>query len=318
MSDLIVVIRTVGERTFEVCRGIVIKQIPKHLLYIVSEQPFEKTLQRCYEIGIESGAKWMMTLDADVLLREGAIKDFIAEAEALPANYFQLEGLLYDKLTGLYRKVGHRMYRTEYLDKALECLPQPREAIRPEYTTLLRMEELGYLSKEIDTVFGIHDYEQYLSDVYRKAFVHAQKHPEWISRFIERWKLEVEQDNDYRIALKGLYDGLMFTGKVSIDKRDFIDKSKIGMKYLELSEKEEITLKNFDFNFVSSLLLHVGSVPANRLPKQLETNHLSRKQRLRAKYMELGLTRCFIYILGAVLSKIGELLKRKAQVNLVI
>jgi hypothetical protein len=309
--DLIVVIRTVGERTFETCRNLVIQQIPENLVYIVSEQPFEATLRRCYEIGIASGAKWMMTLDADVLLRENAIQDFLTEAGKLPENYFQIEGLLHDKLTGLYRKVGHRMYRTKYLEKALECLPQPRETIRPEYTALLRMEQLGYLSLEIGTVFGIHDYEQYLNDIYRKAFVHAQKHPEWIPRFIEQWKEKADEDDDCRIALRGLYDGLMFTGKATIDKRDFIDNAKIALQNLNLSEKDQLTPGKADLNLVNSILLAVGIVPADRLPGQRVTNQLSRTQRMKEKYTQLGLTRFFIYSLGVVLSRVGELLKRK-------
>ena len=82
--------------------------------------PLELTLRRCYEVGINSGVPWMMTLDADVLLREGAVADFLTAAEALPPEYFQLEGLLHDKLSGLCRNVGHRMYRTQYLDIALQ------------------------------------------------------------------------------------------------------------------------------------------------------------------------------------------------------
>ena len=147
---LIVVIRTVGERTFEACKALVIKQVPEALVYVVSEQPFEATLRHCYQIGIDSGAEWMMTLDSDVLLREEAIKNLLSEAERLPPQYLQLEGLLFDKLTGIYRNVGHRIYRTKYLDKALECIPPERSEIRPEDATLKKI-LCRYLPKSLHT-----------------------------------------------------------------------------------------------------------------------------------------------------------------------
>jgi len=301
--NLIVVIRTVGERTFDACHNLVTQQISESCVHIVSEQPFEATLRRCYNIGIESNAKWMMTLDADVLLRENAIHDFLKEAENIPENYFQVEGLLHDKLMGLYRKVGHRMYRIKYLEKALECLPQPRETIRPEYTTLLRMEELGYLSLEIGTIFGIHDYEQYLCDIYRKAFVHAQKHPEWIARFIALWKADAYHDQDYRIALRGLYDGLMDTGRASIDKRDFINKAKIAIEELNLKEKDP---QGKDISIVAEILAE--NKPEDLQPVKLakETKKTTILQAAQSKYQKLGAIRFIAYSIGAIFTKIGN------------
>jgi hypothetical protein len=201
---LIVVIRTVGERTFEACKALVVKQVPEELVYVVSEQPFELTLRRCYQIGIDSEAEWMMTLDADVLLREGAIEAFLSEAERLPPHYLQLEGLMFDKLSGIYRNVGHRMYRTQYLKTALQYIPANRTEIRPEDATLKKMGAIGFPSLIIPTVFGVHDYEQYYGDIYRKAFVHANKHSDKLTLFIERWKAHSPHDRDYLIAIRGL------------------------------------------------------------------------------------------------------------------
>ncbi|WP_225852784.1 hypothetical protein, partial [Haemophilus parainfluenzae] len=60
-QDFIVVIRTAGERTFEACRALVAQQVCLDQIHVASEIPFELTLRRCYEIGIESGARWMIT-----------------------------------------------------------------------------------------------------------------------------------------------------------------------------------------------------------------------------------------------------------------
>jgi len=239
--DLIVVIRTVKERTFEACQSIVASQVDESRICIVNEAPFEKALARCYETGIASGAKWMMTLDGDVLLRPGAVRDFHAAAEAMAPEYFQIEGLVLDKLSGKFRKAGHRIYRTEHLPLALDQIPAATDAkLRPEWETLHAMGKLGQPSKEIDVVFGIHDYEQFYADIYRKAFVHARKHPEQASEFIDRWTERLTSDNDFRIALRGFCDGLVIDSSAAIDKRKYTDRANAALGDLELIEKSPL------------------------------------------------------------------------------
>ena len=74
MDNMSLSIRSAGERTFEACRELVRKQVPANSVEVVDECPFEKALKRTYEIGILRGAKWTMTLDADVLLRKGQLR----------------------------------------------------------------------------------------------------------------------------------------------------------------------------------------------------------------------------------------------------
>jgi len=317
-SELVVVIRTVGERTFEACKALVLQQVPETALHIVSEQPFELTLRRCYEVGINSGVPWMMTLDADVLLREGAVADFLTAAEALPPEYFQLEGLLHDKLSGLCRNVGHRMYRTQYLDIALQHLPSPRNVIRPEYTTLQKMGQLGYLSQKVDIVFGVHDYEQYYSDIYRKAFVHAQKHPEWLSRFVERWRASVDEDADYIVALRGLYDGLIAKEQATIDKRDFIGKAALALKDLELIEKAELNSSHDWSDQVSKVLFEAALMPSQTPLARSDfprSDFQGKLQRLKKRYTQLGLLRFSLYSLGAGFNRLGRRLQHMANLK---
>ena len=49
----VVVIRSAGERTFEVCRKLLLEQVPAEAVEVVCERPFERALIRSYEIGIE-------------------------------------------------------------------------------------------------------------------------------------------------------------------------------------------------------------------------------------------------------------------------
>ena len=94
-TNLVVIIRAAGERTLQVCRELLGMQIRGDAVEIVNETPFEAALRRTYEIGLQRSAKWTMTLDADVLLREGAVAELMAEAERLPRHFVQIEGLVY-------------------------------------------------------------------------------------------------------------------------------------------------------------------------------------------------------------------------------
>lgn len=68
------------------------------------------------------------------------------------------------------------MYRTALVPLALECIPPPGRELRPERAMLTRLFELGHASRRTGTVLGLHDYGQSYRDLYRKAFLHANKH----------------------------------------------------------------------------------------------------------------------------------------------
>jgi hypothetical protein len=302
-SNLIVIIRTAGERTFRLCRELVGMQIRADAVEIVNETPFEAALRRTYEIGLQRGAKWTMTLDADVLVREGAIADLVAKAERLPAHFVQIEGLVHDKLTGLFRKAGHRIYRTHLLAKALEALPAPGSELRPEYATLQRMHEWGFPSREINLIIGIHDYEQYYGDIYRKAFVHANKHQVWLGNMVSRWKQGASQDADFRIALRGLCDGLMFSGVPSIDTRKHSESAAVAIRNLRMREKEQLAEDFAAMPYVDATLRRAD-----------ETSVCLRGMKpilckIRALHAQLGTFGTIPFLAGATLCRFGTLLK---------
>jgi len=308
--NFIVVIRSVDERTFGACRELVLKQIPASSLHVVSEFPFEQTLRKCYKIGMESQVKWMVTLDADILLRESAIADLLVEAERLPENYFQLEGLVFDKLTGIYRKAGHRVYRVSCLKLAMQQIPEDKEEIRPEYTTIQRMEKLGYKSYLVNKAFGIHDYEQYYADIYRKAFVHANKHQNWLVDFITRWKELASNDSDYKIALKGLSDGLISSNVARIDARDYTGGSKKAMLELELKEKPSFVFCATLPSQIEDVLIHVGPVSIEKPP-----SFEHKMKRLKGRYDQLGGIRFVVFIVGSLLYYLGKEIKEYVQLK---
>lgn len=309
VKDVAVVIRCCGERTFEACRKITLKQIPESALHVVNERPFEKALRRTYETGIHSGAKWTMTLDADVLLQAHSVERLVAEANAMPEHFIQLEGLVHDKLTGLYRQAGHRIYRTRFLEKALLEIPSTGTEIRPEFETLERMKGLGFPSRRVDLVVGIHDYEQYYRDIYRKAFVHANKHQIWLGDLVTRWKRLMADDADFRVALRGLYDGLMSFDTPKIDVDEYSSVSMTAVQELNLGEKRELDETITDPDFVSRMLGDAGRPP--EFPADAKRNI---SQKFKDHYRRIGTLRMIPFLAGAVFCRIGESLRKVGDI----
>lgn len=301
----IIVIRTAGERTFEACKTLVLQQISEDCLHIVNERPFEAALRRCYQIGIESNAEWMITLDADVLLRKGAIQGLLAEATAMPSNHFQIEGRVFDKLTNRIRWASHRCYRIQYLPEAVTCLPENREQIRPEFTTLERMKALGYPYLRSQRIYGIHDFEQSYTDIYRKAFVHAQKHQVWLFEMLEHWKSQAPADRDFLVALRGVADSITALQPPRIDQRDFQVGAVRMLQDLGLEEKPRLSA------------LSIEIIEDRLTSAQIATNspltNASRWQRLADRYARLGPWRFIPHLFGSVLCDIGSAIKRFAE-----
>ena len=226
----------------------------------------------------------------------------------MPENYLQIEGRIHDKLTGLYRPAGHRIYRTRYLERCLKEIPPDGTEIRPEYVTLQRMERLGFPSKRIGLVSGIHDYEQFYRDIYRKAYVYANKHQIWLAEMVTRWKRLTNKDNDFQFALRGLYDGLMALESPKIDPRDYIDSAAAILRDFQTAEKAELETGNVDFSFVENVLKNAGIPP----PVDVERN----RQRLTSHYANLGALRMISFLAGVALCRTGELTKRLAYKGL--
>lgn len=309
-DQLVVVIRSAGERTESVCRELVLREVIESQVHVVRLVPFEAALTQSYKIGIESGSKWLMTLDADVLLRENAISDFMAEAEAMPDDFFHTEGLVYDYLTGMYRKAGHRMYRTSMLNEAIMRIPLPGETIRPEFKTIQRMVESGFPVQETGSVYGIHDFEQFYTDVYRKCVVHATKHSNWLPDLIKRWKAMQNSEADFRVSLQAVTDGLLHFDSVSIDKRIYLERAKKVIEMLGLSEKNETFQIDSPQKKVADTLIYAGKVPVELQSVRTFGVHVSRKSFLKKMISERGLIKTCLYILGVVVINFGKSIRR--------
>lgn len=314
-KDLVVVIRAAGERTTTLCREIVSNQVPEATIHLVEEVPFESALRTSYRIGAESTNTWLMTLDADMLLLEGAVTRFYQQALQADNSTFQLQGLIFDKLSRTYRNAGPRLFRTALLSRAIELIPEDKEAIRPEFTTIHRMQLQGYTSIETGEVYAVHDFEQYYADIYRKAFIHAKKHTEWIPDFIATWRSLADVDADYSVALRGIYDGMLSTGKAGIDIRDFQELALKALKDLDLNEKQPIdTNLQSDttgiYHLVETVLTEAGPVPDSLAVSVTDGQKTGRWTFFKKSIRDNGFIRTLLYAFGSFFTIIGNMIRR--------
>lgn len=245
--NFIITIRAAGERTEKLCYDTVVKQAKGAEIVIIRQNPFKKALEECYRRGLNSSKKWLITVDADMILLPGSIELLLREAEKMPSHYLQLQGKIIDKITGNIRKAGPRIYRTSLLPSLLSASESFKDHIRPESRLITAHGEKGHPSRYIPVVTCLHDFEQYYKDIYRKAYVHAKKHSEFLPKMIKTSAEKQNEDLDYKVILKALWDGLSDVSSVlTADTRLFGEKSSSAIKAIGLKEKNSPNVSEFE------------------------------------------------------------------------
>lgn len=326
MNDVHLIIRAAGERTADISRRLaIVSGIAENDITTVSEVPFEVALGACYEAAVRAGKKWTMTLDADVLMMKSATSRLLGFAEEMPSHFFQMQGRIFDNITGVYRQAGPRIYRTELLPLALKYIPGIGAQIRPESYTITQMVGLGYPSRLVPMLSGLHDFEQYYADLYRKSFVHARKHSELLPDLIVRCARLMHGDADFLVILKGLWDSLITQGAVTIDAGRYGEQAARALESLGIAEKSPIVdsdgfVKRFDSLFDDLRSAYpvpdffvLDSVPpsfSSEIGAPSEGEQRSWVEKTLERIAERGPVRGSIASFGALLRLAGQVLDR--------
>lgn len=194
-----IIVRSVGERTTEAC----LERLPKAVL-LEGVSPFSRCLHECYERGIASGDHYLFCVDADVLLREGAItamKDAFRKNPRAGAVVLACD----DKLTGRVRIVGVTAYRTCHLEKLLSATGRATTKVRPEAHLRSLLKRGGHRTVFLREDYGRHGYEQYYRDIWRTVIVWTRKRKQDL---IPSWRERAAEDPDFAVALKAWTYGL--------------------------------------------------------------------------------------------------------------
>ncbi|MEX0780267.1 MAG: hypothetical protein WD491_14640 [Balneolales bacterium] len=234
------VIRAAGERTAERCRQMVLREVPEEDVHVVELVPFEEALRECYRIGMESGKKWMITIDADVLPRRSFSKKLMKLSARVNPNILMYNGYVHDKLLMKRRRAGFRVYNTSHLAEAFSHIPENGATLRPESHIINCMLERGYEKQNFNYVMGIHDYHQYYRDIYRKSFLHASKHEKQITSLTNAWEKASTKDPDFKVAIRAAADGLSLPVQAKTDATMYDEYAAKALQDLGLREKDEM------------------------------------------------------------------------------
>ena len=312
ISDVSVIIRSAGERTEKICYELIADQnVPVDSIFKIREVPFSKALLKSFEIGKDQNKKWTFCVDADVLLRPGSIQEMIRLADAQSQKVCQVQGYMLDKFFGGVRKGGVHVYRTSLLENVKGKVPKEGVNIRPESFALKQMADEGYPTKVVPYIVGLHDFEQYNYDIYRKAFVQAEKHLFRSELLIKLWKEKANDDQDYQLALKGFADSIVNHEEIFINRnqslyKDFFDKA-------GLPEKDSLNIDEYSLSRVEEIIeeWHYPDIYHSYFPDKdgyelTPASYWNKVKRAREKY---GLLKTARYSLSEFLFMMSKKLK---------
>ncbi|QUJ77330.1 hypothetical protein KDD17_04835 [Sulfitobacter albidus] len=246
-GDVFVVVRAAGERTQALAQHLAAEQVGAAKVALLREVPFATAIRKACERGTLAGAKWTLFLDADVLLRPGAIADLVAQANRQDANILGISGQVADPLLGQWRVAGQHLYRTSLLHQILDTCDFDPAQRRPESYIKRQMKNAGSPWIDCDLPVGLHDAEQSFVDIFRKVVVHSRKHARFMEYARAYWDREAARQPDLKVALHALerpediaqlrLPRAEGARNVRIDRREFPDDIGAFLTRIGLTEK---------------------------------------------------------------------------------
>jgi len=190
------VLREHGERTRDLALDLLEAQAgPAVALKL---EPLEAAVWEGFRLAEESGADWLLTCDADLLLRPGAVETLLSAAAEAPQEVFHIFGWIQDKLHPQIREGGPRLWRVDHIPKMRKV---GVGGFRPESFIVHGMVRRKYRSIKLADVLADHDYHQWHKDLHRKGAFHAKKHKSWRWDALPYW--QSSKDPDHKSALAG-------------------------------------------------------------------------------------------------------------------
>ena len=210
-----IIVRAAGERTESEC--IALAQLQGEVI-VVRKRPFGEAVRETYRIGSKMTQKWIPVIDADVLLHPGILREALKWLGEHKGKIFCLDGRTEDKITCRTRRAGIHIYNRKHLLKAVKYVDDKH--IKPESHARKQMAKLGFKTVAPRIIFGLHDYEQFYCDLWRKAVTQTRKLAKMIKKknLVSKWKRKLKKDDDYRVILEAHRHGIKYTGQIIIDK----------------------------------------------------------------------------------------------------
>ncbi len=333
ISNASVIIRSSGERTEDLCKELIDKQvIDKNIHIIKGVKPFSNALKKMFEIGLDSNLPWTIAVDADLLVLPNAISNLINIAENASKNVFEINTQMMDKFFGGPKDGGLHLFRTSLLDIALKQIPFEGFSSRPETFTIDRMQALGYEQIKNDMTLVLHDYEQYYRDIYRKSFFHGKKHKPFISEaLLPLWERLSINNSDFKVAVWGYRASQVTDSSITSDIRLFGEEIDILLRAHGVNEKSPIPPDGFNTSDILNIIKNYS--PSEEYLKflrmigkltNIETNgntlvdmapppRYNWRNHLINGLKEVGVVRFTPWFIGKALCKIGTILYKWSE-----
>jgi hypothetical protein len=223
------IIRSVGERTEQLCFESVNSVLPKSNISVVKDvYPFSEAVKRMIVFAKERVYDWYIGVDADTVL----VPNWLEMIESTLDNirdigfYYKLDFQLQDKFVRNKYIYGLHLYNGRYNDKMLKILEETKDTSKCE----------GNIRHKISAKFvnlnsgpiGYHGYEQYYREIYNRFAVRSFRNPE--DR--QRYNLFKVNDKDNSVGWEGWWYGLKNKDTVLrlLDARNKILSSEFGYK----------------------------------------------------------------------------------------
>lgn len=210
LEDSVVIVRCAGERTEAVSLDRARAQFWEgSKVTSVSERPFARSLERSIEIALDSGRRFALFLDADVLLRCDGRAIMGRATRSVGRQFYKIGFQVLDWGFCGPTYAGVHLYCTEKLAQARRYVKRAYFEQRPETYLCMEMGREGVPTILRKEIVGLHDYEQYYRDIYRKNFVRACKFKKRVGYLLARCVDASEGDAARHVMLHGLTDGLL-------------------------------------------------------------------------------------------------------------
>ena len=311
-KDITVVVRSAGERTLNASVELLQAFFSADQIQVIEEVPFSQAVRRSLEIGLAAKRPWLLCVDADVLVSREGIENLFKVAKKAPPEIFEIQGLIFDKFFPVLRPSGARFYRTIFAPKALDLIPKEGSTLRPESSLLNAMAREGHPWLQCDAVVGVHDFEQYYRDIFRKCFLQGHKHRQIIPLVLDYWVEQSLHDPDFKAGLLGILYGQSHAGTVLVDRRfkeEEIDRILTRQGFIEKDNGFQATEE-----YVNQLLKTDLQPRFSELQKQMmPPEKLNRVAEIpRTSYSNPGLIAKVLYKTGNLFIRAGEKFRGKA------
>jgi hypothetical protein len=290
------VIRTVGERTEKVCIELLNRQKSiDEQLHIVNQDSHAKAVDKTLRIGQASNAKWVVAIDADMLLIPGALAAVKAEVSTCGEDTAIIHPAVVDKLYRM-RRWGLTLYRQSIIEELYDIFSEIRkkENLKIEGAAIKELTKKGNRGVVFSrNVAAIHDFYQYYGDLYRKAYLNTIRNPGYNRGLGNFWKKLAESDNDYLIMYRAMQDALNQDRLLKNSVHDFehVELNRI-LQDLKLEEKTPLLWEEFiDQCLATTILQEIESIDKNKIFSDFyENNSIYQKSRSYLYEMKCRLT----------------------------